>query len=351
MDNDTNADFFSKLNTPTAGWAAIAVCAICFGTNLIPVKKFNMGDGLGFQWLMCTGILIVGIAVQLIVGILYRVPEFYPLAMAGGALWAVGNSLTVVIIESIGLSLGILIWSIANMLFGFTTSRFGVFGIPPKIPSKPIMNYVGAGIAVISIALYAAIKPSAEKKSDNEEDNSELVVEGERKCCPCACVPARHLPSGVRRALGIFLAIAAGSFYGNTFVPTIYIQSMVKGASQAGLDYVFANFVGIWLASTAIFVVYALLKCNQPWFPSKRAMIPSLLSGMLWGLAQSSWFIANAALGEPITFPIVTTCPALIATLVGVVIFKEIKGKRNFIILLVAMCVTITGILLNAFSL
>lgn len=47
--------------------------------------------GLGFQWLMCTGILIVGVVVQLIVGTLHRVPEFHPLAMVGGALWATGN--------------------------------------------------------------------------------------------------------------------------------------------------------------------------------------------------------------------------------------------------------------------
>ncbi|KAL5104715.1 hypothetical protein TcWFU_008835 [Taenia crassiceps] len=345
-----SVDFFAKLNTPTAGWVAIVVCAICFGTNLIPVKKFNMGDGLAFQWLMCTGILIVGVVVQLIVGTLHRVPQFYPLAMVGGALWATGNSLTVVIIEAIGLSLGILIWSIANMLFGFTTSRFGVFGIPPKIPSKPAMNYVGVAIAVVSIALYAAIKPSDDEKSEQEAEADE-DVEAENKCGPCACASVGHLPSGVRRALGIFLAIVAGSFYGNTFVPTIYIQSMVEGASQAGLDYVFANFVGIWLASTVIFVLYALMRRNQPWLPAKQAILPSLLSGILWGVAQSSWFIANAALGEPITFPVVTTCPAVIATLVGVVIFKEIKGKRNFIILVVAMCVTFVGILINAFSL
>ncbi|VDK24474.1 unnamed protein product [Taenia asiatica] len=351
MENGTSGDFFAKLNTPTAGWVAIVVCTICFGTNLIPVKKFNMGDGLGFQWLTCNGILMVGVVLQLIVGTLHRVPEFHPLAMVGGALWATGNSLTVAIIDAIGLSLGTPIWAIANMLFGFTTSRFGVFGIPPKIPSKPALNYVGVATAVVSIPLYAAIKLSDDEKSCKEgEANSNVDVEAEHKCGPCICGPVSHLPSPVRRALGIFLAILAGSFYGNTFVPTIYIQSMVKGASQAGSDYVFANFVGIWLTSTVIFVLYALVKRNQPWFPTKQAILPSLLSGILWGVAQSSWFIANAALGEPITYPVVATCPGAIATLVGVIIFKEIRGKRNFIILGVAMCITFIGILISAFS-
>ena len=57
----------------------------------------------------------------------------------------------VVMIEAIGLSLGIFMWSIANMLLGFTTSRLGVFGIPPKIPSKPVTNYVGVAIAVVRV--------------------------------------------------------------------------------------------------------------------------------------------------------------------------------------------------------
>uniref|UniRef100_A0A5K3F4K5 Transmembrane protein 144 n=1 Tax=Mesocestoides corti TaxID=53468 RepID=A0A5K3F4K5_MESCO len=353
---ESAADFYSKFNTPAAGWVAIIICSVCFGTNLIPVKKFDMGDGAAFQWLMCTGILLVGIIVQLIVGSLYRVPQFYPLAMVGGALWATGNSLTVIIIEAIGLSLGILIWSIANMLFGFTTSRFGVFGIPPKIPSKPSMNYVGVAIAVVSVALYAAIKPSEDDRAKDAESgavesNEAPQHQRQGKCCGLGLVPISQMPSGVRRALGIILAVIAGSFYGNTFVPTIYIQKCVEGASQAGLDYVFANFVGIWLASTVIFIIYGLGKRNKPWLPAKEAILPALSSGVLWGLAQSAWFIANAALGEPITFPVVTTCPAVIATLVGVLVFREIRGKRNYIILSVAICVTITGVIINALSL
>ncbi|KAL5969356.1 hypothetical protein TSMEX_002912 [Taenia solium] len=78
IENGTSDDFFAKLNTPTAGWVAIVVCTICFGTNLILVKEFNMEDG---------------------------------------------NSLTVAIIDAIGLSLATPIWAIANMLFGFTTIR------------------------------------------------------------------------------------------------------------------------------------------------------------------------------------------------------------------------------------
>jgi hypothetical protein len=41
------------------------------------------------------------------------------LAMLGGALWCVGNITVVPIVNSIGLSLGMLLWGLSNMLIGW----------------------------------------------------------------------------------------------------------------------------------------------------------------------------------------------------------------------------------------
>lgn len=353
--NFTNGseNFYDKLNTQSAGWVAIVICSICFGTNLIPVKKFKMGDGMAFQWLMCTGILFVGVVVQLAIGSAYRIPKFHPLAMLGGALWATGNSMTVVIIEAIGLALGILIWSIANMLMGFFSSRFGFGILIPKEPKNPTLNYIGVAIAVVSISLYAFIKPntSEEKTEDNKEEDLEDCKKEEKSASllKFANFSISQLPVRMKKFVGFFLAIIAGFFYGTNFMPVIYVQQQ-PGNSQAGLDYVFAHFLGIWLTSTIIFVIYALVKKNTPWLPSNQAILPSLLSGILWAIAQSSWFVANAALGEPVTFPVVATCPAVIATVISVVVFKEITGKKNYIILGCAICVTFVGIIINALS-
>ncbi|VUZ56825.1 unnamed protein product [Hymenolepis diminuta] len=351
-----------SLTSPTFGYIAIVVCAACFGTNYLPVKKFNMGDGMFFQWMMCNAILLVGIIVNCAVGC----PRFYPFAMFGGALWAVGNSLSVTIIEAIGVGLGMIIWSMSNMLFGFATSRFGWFGIAQKIPKKPIMNYIGVAIALGSVIIFAAIKPNhpESKESTPGDDEADDVVRTDRTTtksllmderessgrCGRICKPVSSMPLAQRRIIGIILAVIAGSLYGNTFVPTQYIQTWYEGASVEGLHYVFANFVGIWMASTAIFLIYALSKKNRPWIPSANAIVPALVSGALWGTAQSAWFVANAALGEPVTFPIITTCPALIATICGMIFFREISGKRNYILLAMAFCVTAVGVTLNALS-
>ncbi|VDL97125.1 unnamed protein product [Schistocephalus solidus] len=115
---------------------------------------------------MGTAIMFVSLIVNCAVGS----PQFYPLAMVGGALWGTGNALMITVIDAIGVGLGMLIASVANMLCGFASSRFGWFDIPAKIPSNPIMNYVGVGIAVGSVLIYAAIKPN--RKEENEEEIS-----------------------------------------------------------------------------------------------------------------------------------------------------------------------------------
>lgn len=56
-------------------------------TNFIPVKTFETGDGLFFQWVLCTAIWSVGLIVQLVVG----ATEFQPWAVLGGVSWATGN--------------------------------------------------------------------------------------------------------------------------------------------------------------------------------------------------------------------------------------------------------------------
>ena len=95
-----------------------------FGTNFIPVKQYKTGDGMFFQFVMCTGIWTVG----LIVNLVREQPEFQPFAMLGGVLWATGNVMCVPIIKTIGLGMGMLIWGTANCCIGWATGAFGLFG-------------------------------------------------------------------------------------------------------------------------------------------------------------------------------------------------------------------------------
>jgi glucose uptake protein GlcU len=76
--------------------------------------------------------------------------------------------------------------------------------------------------------------------------------------------------------------------------------------SFSGLDYVFAHFCGIYTTSVLYFLIYCIVMKNRPKvFPN--AVLPGILSGVMWAIAQAGWFIANQTLSEPVSFPIITT--------------------------------------------
>ncbi|XP_018100571.1 transmembrane protein 144 L homeolog isoform X2 [Xenopus laevis] len=292
--NSTNTEL-------TIGFISSAVSVLLYGSNFVPVKKFDTGDGMFFQWILCASIWIV----SLVVNIILHSPKFWPLAMVGGCVWATGNITVVPIVKTVGLGLGLLIWASFNLLTGWASSRFGMFGIDPEIVANPNLNYAGAGLS--------ALRGSA-------------------------------------------MAVVAGILYGSNFIPVLYIkdhsknnQSIYAGASQFDLDYVFAHFSGIFLTSTVYFLIYCAIMKNHPKvYP--QAILPGFISGVLWAIATCCWFLANNYLSAVVSFPIITAGPGIIAAMWGVLVFKEIKGMRNYLLLVLAFCIVVSGSLLTGFS-
>ena len=97
-----------------AGYLGAVIAIAFFGSNFIPVKRVDAGDGMAFQLFMALGIWCVGF----ITNLARESPKVYPLAMLGGAIWCTGNALSVRIIQRIGLGMGILVWGFSNLLMG-----------------------------------------------------------------------------------------------------------------------------------------------------------------------------------------------------------------------------------------
>ncbi|KAI4536130.1 hypothetical protein MG293_013522, partial [Ovis ammon polii] len=256
----------------TTGFIASIVAILLFGSNFVPLKKYETGDGMFLQWVLCAAIWLVALVVNLIL----HCPKFWPFAMVGGCIWATGNIAVVPIIKTIGLGLGILIWGSFNALTGWASSRFGWFGMNAEEVAKPLLNYIGAGLSVV------------------------------RYKCICFL-------------RGCSLAVISGILYGSTFVPIIYIKdhskrndSIYAGASQNDLDYVFAHFSGIFLTSTVYFLAYCVAMKNNPKL-HPEAVLPGFLSGVLWAVATCCWFIANRSLSAVVSFPIITAVSSCIA--------------------------------------
>ncbi|XP_069868360.1 transmembrane protein 144 isoform X2 [Dipodomys merriami] len=366
------------------GYLSSSVAILLFGSNFVPLKKYDTGDGsptagvrsfiqlhnnavikpllipvplpncMFLQWVLCAAVWLVAVVVNLIL----RCPKFWPFAMLGGCIWATGNIAVVPIIKTIGLGLGILIWGSFNALTGWASSRFGWFGMDSEEVSKPILNYIGAGLSIVSAFIFLFIKTEV-ATSTCSMDTTPLMTEHAINTAPDPCTgcswvdrlsPAHH------RIVGCSLAVISGIFYGSTFVPIIYIKdhgkrndSIYAGASQYDLDYVFAHFSGIFLTSTVYFLAYCMIMKNSPKLYPK-AVLPGFLSGVLWAIATCCWFLANHSLSAVVSFPIITAGPGFIAALWGIFVFKEIQGPRNYLLMALAFCIILTGALCTAFS-
>ena len=365
------------------GFLCCFISVVLFGSSFVPVKKFKSGDGFYYQWVMCCAIWIIGLIEYSIRGF----PKFEPLAMLGGALWCIGNAAAVPVIQLIGMALGQSIWGISNLVMGWASGAFGILGVQRQPANIPVFNYIGAAVAVLSVILYAIVGGSDHNHDDvsgdakngvysmlasddanddvnysvqhwaDEENFADLVNgvirpgskhQDEDESKMFACI--QRMNPTVRRVTGVIVAFVSGIFYGVNFNPPQYrIDHGPEGTSREVLDYVFPHFTGIFAMSTLIFLVYCMISKNKP-AVYREVALPGFLSGIIWAFAQISWFLANKNLSFTVAFPIITSGPSIVASLWGVVVFKEIRGKVKYIKLVIAISTTIVGVVFITLS-
>jgi len=297
--------------------------------------------GFFFQWVLCVGIWLVG----MIVNFIRSQPEFQPIAMCGGIIWATGNLLTVPVVHRIGLALGLLIWGSTGLISGWLSGVVGLMGIKKETDeiTSWTLNITGILLALISMCLASLVKPTV-KSLDGDDTSSALINSaaiGERSDDSLDQYSAPLLDSQQKapvgqRVVGVGLAMFAGIFFGINFDPPQYVIDRVDGASTNSLDYVFSHYCGILLASTFWFGCYCIYKeyigAQADLFP--KVILPAFISGIMWGIAQIGFFIANEYLAFVVSFPIVSLGPGFVGFLWGVFLFREITGARNYWIIL-----------------
>lgn len=362
-----------RLMSEWSGFVAAGAAVVLFGSYAVPTKLVATADGLFFQWVQCSGILLVGVVLMCIVGVY----TLYPVALLGGACWAVANVTVVPIVDMLGLSLGMLLWGVTNMATGWAVGTFGLGSLlsPDPAPSAPLLNYLGFALAVASIALYLPIKTSVTKKTaalpaeqspllpeaapsmnavPSETHASDVTDAGPldatetEAAAAAAAVPPQNSASLKQKLVGCSLALVAGFGYGINMLPVRWVQEH-QAPTANPLSFAFSHYVGIWLTSTTLFAAYAIAKRNAP-LVNANAVLAALVSGIGWGIANAMWFLANARLGLSTAFPIICTGPSIVASLWGIGYFREIRGLRNLVILAVAFVVTLAGIVLIALS-
>lgn len=71
-----------------------------------------------------------------------------------------------------------------------------------------------------------------------------------------------------------------------------------------------------------------------------KEMFPyAFVSGVMWAGANAAWFVANTNLGLVVSYPLIALGPCVVASVVGAVLFGELRGRRNVILLTAAFSV------------
>jgi glucose uptake protein GlcU len=155
-----------------------------------------------------------------------------------------------------------------------------------------------------------------------------------------------------KRVFGTLAACLAGVFFGVSFDPSQYtIDNKYDGRDNV-LNYVFSHYLGILLTSwayTVLYCIYCRYSKQQP-YVSADVVLPGTLSGLIWGVAEICYFVANGSLGFPVSFPIVAAGPGFVGALYGVFYYGEISGGQNLRMLGLAMCITIPALVLVGLS-
>ncbi|KAJ1428883.1 CEO family-domain-containing protein [Ochromonadaceae sp. CCMP2298] len=373
------------MNDAAVGYGAAAVAVICFGSNFLPLKGIKVGDGVFFQFIMCNAVFMTSIPVLII----QDFPPVHGLAIAGGFLWCTGNMLCPVAIRFVGMGMGLILWGCTSMVIGWASGKFGLFGLARQEISDEVLNYIGVLLSILGLVVYVQVKTVDVSKDaqayqilqGSETDTfSPLLLEsgaeskGEERLSESPHEPHRvsflidnklvrpgveqevsfgdNWSEEFKRFFGIAAACGAGLFFGVSFDPSQYTIDNKYDGNDNVLNYVFSQYLGI-LATSWFYTIMYCVYCryhNQKPYVSAEIILPGTLSGLIWGLAETAYFIANGKLGFPISFPIIAAGPGFVGAMYGVFVFKEITGRDNLRMLGLAMCITIPALVLVGIS-
>ena len=359
------------------GYSCCLIAGIGFAVNYLPVKSCDVGDGIFFSAAMSVGILLVGLVTGMFLTSTpnVEIPAFEPLAAAGGAMWMLGNLMCPYIIQTIGLGLGLTVWDLSNMLMGWVTGYLGLFGLPKEQDVKqPWANFVGLVLASVSLIFFSLASAFDDFEPAREVEIKKVNSEASTAASSCGDLPdiedgqttmqkpatLKHGERGdagsdranrMKAMLGFSMAILAGVLFGSTFDLPMDLKNGIFGPdhSQHIMDYVFSHFIGISAAASFALTVYITVRGKKSQLP-RQLIVPSLVSGVIWGIAQVAWFQANIEVGFAIAFPIIGSLPGIIGLFIGCCCLGEVRTTRSRIFSLVGLLLRVPGVLLIALS-
>ncbi|KAI1714745.1 transmembrane family of transporters domain-containing protein [Ditylenchus destructor] len=142
------------MNDLAIGLLETFLSVILFGSCLVPIKKYDIGDGMFVQWAMSVGIFVCGFAILPITGF----PPIQPYATLGGASWAIGNALLIPIVEVLGVGPCYLLPDSISCMLHFIIGYNGLVWTEARPPTTKWLAFVALTLILIGGGLISQVK-------------------------------------------------------------------------------------------------------------------------------------------------------------------------------------------------
>lgn len=149
-----------------------------------------------------------------------------------------------------------------------------------------------------------------------------------------------------RLPFGIFLAIFGGSLSAVQNIPaTLYMQHNKKAVPAS---VVLPQCMGIWAASSLIYLLYSGFARLRKWKVQHSVIRPSYFAGCIWTIGFFGGITGISKLGFSIGFTVASVGPIMVASILSIFVFKEIRGRRQLMLYCAAESLQLVGVLLVA---
>ncbi|CAK9033122.1 unnamed protein product [Durusdinium trenchii] len=137
------------------GLLCAASAAVAYGVQYAPVKKYEIYDGITFQWFMCAGILMVGFLSSIVFGDFGMKDNECLLIVFGGALWALSNYLVLPLVK-------FSLYHFVNLMVGYVVGRFGFFQME-RLKGDLMVCDLGCSLILISFVVMVFVEGDSQR--------------------------------------------------------------------------------------------------------------------------------------------------------------------------------------------
>jgi len=201
----------AALNITT--WLIAVASTLCYGSYFVPARKYEIHDGLVFQWYQCSGILLAGILFAVLRNSWNEhgeySPGFYvaPEGLVTGVLFQIANITATFSVKACGLGNYYTLHQVTNLGFTFLVGVLGpAIGIPAVPPHNVLLAMFGFTFVLLGMIPVMVMEQepvdqtaatprqsgNAEAFMDNGADVNPAMGSGERSG---ATEPAQEVPS------------------------------------------------------------------------------------------------------------------------------------------------------------